>query len=90
MIKLILEEYDEEDHDYYYYAASYYDEDYRGLEDDFYSNDYGEIESWIWDKLQKGFGVIFDTPEDRFYYNPDKVEYGEDAYGIEDYLDKKD
>ena len=90
MIKLILEEYDEEDYDYYYYVASYYGEGYRGLEDDLYTNSDDEVESWIWDKLQKGSFVTLTTPKYRFYYNPDKVEYGEDAYGIEDYLEGKD
>lgn len=68
------------DHESTYYAESYYDSDFRGLEDDFNSNDFSEVFDWIWEKLNKG-GFVWVTdnvsgqnaklvlPEDDEYYD---------------------
>ena len=68
------------------YARSYYDRNYRGLEDDIVADDVSELESWIWGKLQNGGYVDAVINGVHHRYSPDKVEYGDEVYGIEDYM----
>ena len=68
------------DHESTYYAESYYDSDFRGLEDDFNSTDFSEVFDWVWEKLNEG-GYVWVTdnasgqnaklalPEDHEYYD---------------------
>lgn len=65
-------------------CRSYYGTNYSGLEDDATFNDYEEMEDWVWDKLQDGLGVEVNG----IRFNPDLLVYGDEAYGIEDYLDE--
>lgn len=37
--------------DFIYKATSYYGLNFRGIEDDMYSDDYSEIQMWAWDKV---------------------------------------
>ena len=65
-------------------CRAYYGINYSGLEDDATFNDYEEMEDWVWDKLQHGLGVEVNG----IRFNPDLLAYGDEAYGIEDYLDE--
>lgn len=65
-------------------CRSYYGTNYSGLEDDATFSDYGEMEDWVWDKLQRGGFVEVNG----IRFNPDLVEYGDDVDCIEDYLDE--
>ena len=68
------------DHEATYYVESYYDGDFRGLEDDLNTDDFSEAFDWIWEKLNKG-GFVWITdnvsgqnvklalPEDNEYYD---------------------
>lgn len=73
--------------DYENYARSYYGRNYSGLEDDIETDNVSDLEAWIWEKLQKGNYVEAVINGGALHrYSPDKVEYGEEAYGIEDYM----
>lgn len=77
-MKLMIKE--NYDHESTYYVESYYDGDFRGLEDDFNSDDFSEVMDWIWEKLNKG-GFVWVTdnvsgqnaklalPDDSEYYD---------------------
>lgn len=65
-------------------CRSYYGTNYSGLEDDATFIDYEEMEDWVWDKLQHGLGVEVNG----IRFNPDLLVYGDEAHGIEDYLDE--
>lgn len=65
-------------------CRAYYGINYSGLEDDATFNDYGEMEDWVWDKLQDGLFVEVNGVR----FNPDMLVYCDEAYGIEDYLDE--
>ena len=78
---------DEELNDGTFTATAYYATNFSGTEDTITTSDYSELEDWVWDKLQKGFFVIADGVDGLNHrYSPDKVEWGEETYGIEDYL----
>ena len=77
-MKLMIKE--NYDHESTYYVESYYDGDFRGLEDDFNSDDFSEVMDWIWEKLNKGgFVLVTDNvsgqnaklalPDDSEYYD---------------------
>lgn len=57
-MKLMIKE--NYDHESTYYAESYFGSDFRGLEDDFNSDDFSEVMDWIWEKLDKG-GFVWVT-----------------------------
>ncbi len=67
------------------YARSYYDRNYRGLEDDIETDDVSTLDDWIWEKVQNGNYVEAVRMGVHHRYSPDKVEYGDEVYGIEDY-----
>ena len=74
-------------HDEVFTARAYYGTNYSGLEDDIETTDYSELEDFVWEKLQKGFLVEADGLDGLVHrYSPDKVEWGEETFGIEDYL----
>lgn len=70
-----------------YEVSSYYGKDFKGLEDSLNTNNYDEVETFIWKKLQNGNTVeCIDTETgDRKRYSPETHEYGDETFGIEDY-----
>ncbi len=78
---------DEDMGDDVFVGRSYYDSRFRGLEDDIETNDYEELRDWIWEKVQNGAYVEADGIDGQKHrYAPDKVEWGDEAYDIDDYL----
>lgn len=71
-----------------YEVSSYYGKDFKGLEDSLNTNNYDEVETFIWEKLQNGNTVeCIDTETgDRKRYSPETHEYGDETFGIEDYM----
>lgn len=71
-----------------YEVSSYYGKDFKGLEDSLNTDNYDEVETFIWEKLQNGNTVEFIDTEtgDRKRYSPETHEYGDETFGIEDYL----
>lgn len=63
---------------------AYYDSNYRCLEDSDTYYDYSGMADWVWDKLQEGLYVEVNG----IRFNPDLLVYGDESYGIEDYLDE--
>ena len=77
-----------------YSASSYYDERFYGLEDSFETDDFSELEAWVWDKLQQcyvevqnsetGNRVKLALPKDSEYYDyidPNDCIIWSDKYG---------
>lgn len=85
------EEYDEGINESYgdtkFEASSYYGRDYRGLEDDLETDDYSELESWVWEKIGNGGFVEVRNSEtgNRVRLDPDK--YDRESDDIYDILD---
>lgn len=74
-------------------CSSYYGTNYSGLEDLETFEDYSDMETWVWDKLQHGNfveveGNTSDGDSLAVRFSPELVEYGDETYGIEDYLDE--
>ena len=71
-----------------YEVSSYYGKDFKGLEDSLNTNNYDEVETFIWEKLQNGNTVECTDTEtgDRKRYSPETHEYGDETFGIEDYI----
>lgn len=59
---------------YKYHVSSYFDGNYRGLEDDFYSNDKSSVEDWIWDHASKGGFIELEGSDGSVNYTPDELE----------------
>lgn len=74
------ESYDEEN-----YASAYYGTNFSGREDSIETDDVSTLDEWIWDKLQSGLFVEAVRMDVRHRYSPDKVEFGDEVYGIEDF-----
>lgn len=78
-----------------YSASSYYDERFYGLEDSFETDDFSELEEWVWERLGKGGYVEVQNsetgnrvklalPEDSEYYDyidPNDCIIWSDKYG---------
>lgn len=86
---------DDEDSDPKYDARyevnSYYGRDYRGLEDDLYTDDFEEVKDWIWDKIQNGGYIEAKDRKtgNRVRLDPDNYDWeSDDAYGVFDDLDE--
>lgn len=85
---------DDEDSDPKYDARyevySYYGRDYRGLEDDLYTDDFEEVKDWVWDKIQNGGYIEAKDRKtgNRVRLDPDNYDWeSDDAYGVFDDLD---
>lgn len=73
-------------------CRSYFDLNYRGLEDSDYFTDWSDAEDWAWEKLQNGCSVIINGEDDfgdrySFRFSPDVVGDIADAQSIEDFFD---
>ncbi len=74
---------DESLNDGVFSATAYYATNFSGVADSIETTDYSQLEDFVWDKLQNGFFVIADGLDGLNHrYSPDKVEWGEEAYGI--------
>ena len=72
-----------------YEAKSYYDGSFRGLEDDFYTDDFEELKDWVWSKAQQNFIKATDRKTGKSV-RIDTESYdweSDDAYGVLDDLD---
>lgn len=69
-----------------YSATSYYDERFYGREDDFETDDFSELESWVWERLGKGGYVEVQNSETG---NRVKLALSEDSEYY-DYIDPND
>lgn len=90
--KLLSEDYDDFDpkYDARYEVESYYD-NYRGLEDDLYTNDFEEVKDWVWEKCQKGLyiNVVDRETGNQVNINPENYDWeSDDAYRILDDLEE--
>lgn len=73
-----------------YEVYSYYGKDYRGLEDDLYTDDFEEVKDWVWDKIQNGGYIEAKDRKtgNRVRLDPDNYDFeSDDAYGVFDDLD---
>lgn len=73
-----------------YEVYSYYGKDYRGLEDDLYTDDFEEVKDWVWDKIQNGGYIEAKDRKtgNRVRLDPDNYDWeSDDAYGVFDDLD---
>ena len=90
--KLLSEDYDDFDpkYDARYEVDSYYD-NYRGLEDNLYTNDFEEVKDWVWEKIQNG-GYIEVSDRERgksVRLDPDNYDWeSDDAYRVLDDLEE--
>lgn len=91
-----LNESDEDDdfdpkYDARYEVDSYYDDRFRGLEDDLYTDNWREVQNWVWDKIQNG-GYIEARDRktgNRVRLDPDNYDWeSDDAHGVFDDLDE--
>ena len=74
-------------------CSSYYRRNYTGLEDNESFTNFSKMSNWVWGKLQEGcfIEVNGETPDGEgvfVRFNPELVEYGEEAYDIDDYLEE--
>lgn len=91
-----LNESDEDDedsdpkYDARYEVNSYYGRNYRGLEDDLYTDDFEEVKEWVWEKIQNGgyIEAIDRKTGGHVRLDPDNYDFeSDDAYGVFDDLD---
>lgn len=91
--KLLSEDYDDFDpkYDARYEVNSYYANNYSGLEDDLYTNDFEEVKDWVWEKCQKGLyiNVVDRETGNQVNINPENYDWeSDDAYRILDDLEE--
>lgn len=68
-----------------YGACSYYGSDYRGLEDDFFTDDPSALVDWIWEHAANGGYIEVSGPKDRIRLDPDDLTEQVDFGGIDEY-----
>lgn len=78
-----------EDEDFRYHISLYYDENRRGLEDEFQTDDYDVVEEYVWEYIQKGsYITVWDQETMRKVdLDPDDYDYEtDDLYSVLDDL----
>lgn len=68
-----------------YGACSYYGSDYRGLEDDFFTDDPSALVDWIWEHAANGGYIEVSGPKDSIRLDPDDLAEQVDFGGIDEY-----
>lgn len=68
-----------------YGAYSYYGSDYRGLEDDFFTDDPSALVDWIWEHAANGGYIEVSGPKDRIRLDPDDLAEQVDFGSIDEY-----
>lgn len=68
-----------------YGAYSYYGSDYRGLEDDFFTDDPSALVDWIWEHAANGGYIEVSGPKDRIRLDSDDLAEQVDLGGIDEY-----
>lgn len=68
-----------------YGACSYYGENYRGLEDDFFTDDPSALVDWIWEHAANGGYIEVSGPKARIRLDPDDLAEQVDFGGIDEY-----
>lgn len=68
-----------------YGAYSYYGSDYRGLEDDFLTDDPSALVDWIWEHAANGGYIEVSGPKDSIRLDPDDLAEQVDFGGIDEY-----
>ena len=68
-----------------YGACSYYGENYRGLEDDFFTDDPSALVDWIWEHAANGGYIEVSGPKARIRLDPDDLAEQVDFGGIDEH-----